>query len=216
MSSVAAPRYLFSQSRVPFRLFESGPNLRHRDHSSVCVTVGWILRDRFSVDGKLVTSFAQIVLKSGSVEAFSHANKGWGVWLVRWGQTLRAFGDLRDLELKRVGGMLSVSELRRCYCTVVLMLWSHSRRARLEWGGEGAVYLWDGRCVKRELNVPPSFEKGEFCEEDLVPRRINFPGATVDPARTSWSTNRLQPPQGQNNFCCWCWEGSSLSPSCSG
>jgi hypothetical protein len=51
---------------------------------------------------------------------------------VRWGQTLRAFGDLRDLELKRVGGMLSVSELRRCYCTVVLMLWSHSRRARLE------------------------------------------------------------------------------------
>jgi hypothetical protein len=54
MSSIAAPRYLFSQSLLPFRRFESGPNLRQRDHSLVCVTVGWILRDRFSVDGNIV------------------------------------------------------------------------------------------------------------------------------------------------------------------
>jgi hypothetical protein len=44
------------------------------------------------------------------------------------GQTLRAFGDLRVLELKRVGGMLSV----RAQEMLVLMLWNHSRRARLQ------------------------------------------------------------------------------------
>jgi hypothetical protein len=102
----------------------------------------------------MVTSFVQIVLKSGSVEAFSHAKQVMRCVAGKVGQTLRAFGDLRVLELKRVGGMRFV----RAQEKLVLVLWNYSRRARLE-RGEGAVYPWDGRCVKRKLNVPLSFEK---------------------------------------------------------
>jgi hypothetical protein len=83
----------------------------------------------------MVTSFVQIVLKSGSVEAFSHAKQVMRCVAGKVGQTLRAFGDLRVLELKRVGGMRFV----RAQEKLVLVLWNYSRRARLE-RGEGAVY----------------------------------------------------------------------------
>jgi hypothetical protein len=51
---VSTPLGTYSLSLLPFRRFETGPNLRQRDHSLVCVTVGWILRDGFSVDGNIV------------------------------------------------------------------------------------------------------------------------------------------------------------------
>jgi hypothetical protein len=97
------------------------------------------------------------------------------------GQTLRAFGDLRVLELKRVGGMLSV----RAQEMLVLMLWNYTVFGKSQIGARRRRSCLSIRrkICKEKIERSSIIWKGEFCEEDFVPRRINLPGATVDRAR---------------------------------
>jgi hypothetical protein len=68
-------------------------------------------------------------------------------------QTLRAFGDLRVLELKRVGGMLSV----RAQEMLVLMLWNYRVFEKSQIGARRrrSCLSMRRKMCKEKMNVPP-------------------------------------------------------------